>query len=325
VLAEIKLLRQLLLALFVIFALPLGFQPVFGQRNTSEKTVRVEFFVSFESLNDRIPGIYTSRLSLALYNMYNQSFRGELIYQSALNRSLAERVHFDSRPHGILQEWSDDSPGIAFDDQAFPWTLLSRGEFPYDTFTWYMVLGCDYPIDLAKSSLIIQPSEGMLEVSARWQATSPQIVGIEHPIDFLLQNGVDPVDSLEYRPNWYILQVVFSRQNADIQRFTFLYWVPAEGLLLIFLVTGLLSIVTRRGHHVFQVSPTIALTLYLGSAFFAFPFILTINQYAPPFELTLVERLFYLDVVLAFAGTTLALILPSLRGVRRKSGESHHS
>jgi hypothetical protein len=41
----------------------------------------------------------------------------------------------------------------------------------------------------------------------------------------------------------------------------------------------------------------------LGSALFAFSFVLSIDQYAPTGAITQVEYLFYIDMTLAFVGT----------------------
>lgn len=302
----------------VIIALVLGafvkVSPCVAQSVSDKAATEILFYISLEKLDDRIPALYTSALTLTLYNPYNQTFGGILLYQSPAKRSEVEGIVFPSSPSSNpeIQVWSSGSrPPLAFYNQEFTWALSTTGEFPLDSLTWAIVIGLSSPLDINQTStrLYLDSTEGLAEISSKWIVGPPEISSLADPTGFFRQRGVtQKINELNYFMDWYVLEITFTRQGADIERFTFLYWLPALGLLSLFVTTWIATIVSRRRNNRSPISFGNALTLFLGSAFFAFPFVLTIGQYAPPHQVTLVEYLFYLDLALAFVGAGLAVV-----------------
>jgi hypothetical protein len=292
-------------------------------QGVSNATTEIEFYISLEKLNDRIPALYTSSLTLTLYNPYNESFTGALLYQSPAKRSQVEGTGIQSSPNPEIPVWSSGSkPPLAFYNHEFTWALSTEGEFPNDSLTWAIVIGLSSPLDISQNTrLNLEPTDGLAEISSKWIVGPPEISALVDPAKFWRQQGVSEKIGDSYA-NWYVLEVTFTRQGADITRFTLLYWLPALGLFLVFVTTGIATIVARRRTNRSPISLGNALTLFLGSAFFAFPFVLTIGQYAPPRQVTLVEYLFYLDLGLAFAGTVVGVVAHSVL-INKGSGRRH--
>ena len=291
-------------------------------QNVNDKAaISIQFYISLEKLDDRIPALYTSALTLTLYNPYNRSFTGTLLYQSPAKRNEVEGIIFPSAPNPEIQVWSSGSrPPTAFYNQEFTWALSSEGEFPFDRLTWAIVIGLSSPLDINQTTtpLILEPTNGLAEISSKWNVGPPQISPLADPAQFLRQKGIfiQNIGKLSSDANWYALEVTFTRQGADMERFTFLYWLPAVGLFSVFVAAGIATLVSRRRNNRSPISFGNALALFLGSAFFAFPFVLTIGQYAPPHQVTLVEWLFYVDLTMAFTGTVLAVAIRSVHTFR---------
>jgi hypothetical protein len=280
--------------------------------SADEAPVQVWFGCKLERLDDRIPGLYTTSLVLSLFSPTNQSFWGTLLFNSPANRSQTADLQIVSSFNGQIKVWNTQAP-LAFYNQEFFWNLFHEGVFPGDSFAWYMVVGLNASMGGFEVSFGPEPPP---EFSSRWIVTGPTMSDLNDPSDAALVGmGIVPKIYQMYvrqgLTHWYVIQMSFSRQQPDIIRFSGLFWVPAIGLFVIFLVAMILSGLLWRRHR--RLSLSNSLTLFLGSALFAFPFILSINQYAPPGEITPVEFLFYADVILAFIGTGLALVAEYLR------------
>jgi hypothetical protein len=280
--------------------------------SAEEAPVQVWFGCKLEKLDDRIPGLYTTSLVLSLFSPTNQGFWGTLLFNSPTNRSQTLDLQIISALNGQIQEWSTKAP-LAFYNQEFFWNLFHKGVFPYDSFAWYMVVGLNASMGGFEVTFGPNPPP---DFSSKWVLTGPTMSDLNNPSDAdLVGMGIVPrIYQTYFRQgltHWYVIQMSFSRQQPDIIRFSGLFWVPAIGLFVIFLIAMILSGLLWRQQR--RLSLSNSLTLFLGSALFAFPFILSINQYAPPGEITLVEYLFYVDVILAFAGTGLALVAEYLR------------
>jgi hypothetical protein len=277
-----------------------------------EAPVQVWFGCKLEKLDDRIPGLYTTSLVLSLFSPTNQSFWGTLLFNSPTNRSQTVDLQIVSSFNGQIKVWNTQAP-LAFNNQEFYWNLFHEGEFPWDSFVWYVVVGLNETAGGFRMAFGPEPPP---EISSKWIVTGPSMTDLGTPTDAkLLGMGIVPrvyqTHVQQGLTHWYVIQMAFSRQQSDIIRFSGLFWVPAIGLFVVFMVamvlSGLLWMRQRR------LSLSNSLTLFLGSALFAFPFILSINQYAPPGEITPVEFLFYADVILAFVGTGWALVAEYLR------------
>jgi hypothetical protein len=280
--------------------------------SADEASVQVWLGCKLEKLDDRIPGLYTTSLVLSLFSPTNQSFWGTLLFNSPTNRSETVDLQIVSSFNGQIKVWNTQAP-LAFNNQEFFWNLFHQGVFPGDSFAWYMVVGLNTSMGGFRTTFGPEPPP---ELSSKWVVTGPNMAESNNPSDASLA-GMGIVSRVYQSyvqrglTHWYVIQMSFSRQQSDIIRFSGLFWVPAIGLFVIFMVaivsSGLLWKKQRR------LSLSNSLTLFLGSALFAFPFILSINQYAPPGEITPVEYLFYADVILAFIGTGWALVAEYLR------------
>lgn len=280
--------------------------------SADEAPVQVLFGSKLERLDDRIPGLYTTSLTLALFSPTNQSFWGTLLFNSPTNRSQTAGLQIVSAFNGQIKVWNTQAP-LAFYNQEFFWNLFHKGEFPWDSFVWYMVVGLNQTAGGFRMTFGPEPPP---EFSSKWVVTGPTMTDLTNATGAsLLGMGIVPRDYQTYvqqgLTHWYVIQMAFSRQQADITRFTELFWLPAGGLLSVFVIALAVSVLLWRRNR--RIGLSSALTLFLGSALFAFPFVLSINQYAPPGEITHVELLFYVDVLLAFIGTGWALVAEYLR------------
>lgn len=280
--------------------------------SADEAPVQVWFGCKLEKLDDRIPGLYTTSLVLSLFSPTNQSFWGTLLFNSPTNRSQTADLQIVSSFNGQIKVWNTQAP-FAFYNQEFFWNLFHEDVFPGDSFAWYMVVGLNASMGGFRMSFGPEPPP---EFSSKWVLTGPTMTELDNPSDAnLVGMGIVPRVYQTYvqqgLAHWYVIQMSFSRQQSDIIRFSGLFWVPAIGLFVIFLVAMILSGLLWKRHR--QLSLSNSLTLFLGSALFAFPFVLSINQYAPPGEITHVELLFYVDVLLAFIATGWALVAEYLR------------
>jgi hypothetical protein len=86
-----------------------------------------------------------------------------------------------------------------------------------------------------------------------------------------------------------------------------LFWIPSGGLFVTLAGSTVLEEHSRRRKGHFRLSLSQSLTLYLTTALFAFPFMLSVIQYAPTYAVTEPEYLFYADALLAFFLTLRAL------------------
>jgi len=275
--------------------------------SADETPVQVWFGCKLEKLDDRIPGLYTTSLILSLFSPTNQSFWGTLLFNSPTNRSQTTDLQIVSSFNGQIKVWNTQAP-LAFYNHEFFWNLFHEGEFPWDSFVWYVVVGLNETAGGFRMTFGPEPPP---EFSSKWIVTGPTMTDLTNPTDAsLLGMGIVPRVYQTYvrqgLTHWYVVQMAFSRQQADITRFTELFWLPAGGLLSVFVIAAVVSVLLWRRNR--RIGLSSALTLFLGSALFAFPFVLSINQYAPPGEITHVELLFYADVLLAFIGTGWALV-----------------
>jgi hypothetical protein len=280
--------------------------------SADEAPVEVWFGCKLEKLDDRIPGLYTTSLGLSLFSPTNQSFWGTLLFNSPTNRSQTADLQIVSSFNGQIKVWNTQAP-LAFYNQEFFWNLFHEGEFPWDSFVWYMVVGLNQTAGGFRMTFGPEPPP---QFSSKWVVTGATMTDLGIPTDTrLLGMGIIPKVYQTYvqqgLTHWYVIQMAFSRQQADITRFTELFWLPAGGLLSVFIIAAVVSVLLWRRNRRIGLSST--LTLFLGSALFAFPFVLSINQYAPPGEITHVELLFYVDVLLAFIATGCALVANYLR------------
>lgn len=277
-----------------------------------EAPIQVWFGCKLEKLDDRIPGLYTTSLVLSLFSPTNQSFWGTLLFSSPTNRSQTVDLQIVSSYNGQIKVWNTQAP-LAFYNHEFFWNLFHQGVFPDDSFAWYMVVGLNTSMGGFRTTFGPEPPP---DFSSKWAVTGPTMSDLNNPSDTsLVGMGILPKVYQTYvqqgLTHWYIIQMNFSRQQSDIIRFSGLFWVPAIGLFTLFMIAMVLSGLLWRRQR--RLSLSNSLTLFLGSALFAFPFILSINQYAPPGEVTPVEYLFYADVILAFIGTGWALVAEYLR------------
>lgn len=280
--------------------------------SADEAPVQVWLGCKLEKLDDRIPGLYTTSLVLSLFSPTNQSFWGTLLFNSPTNRSQTVGLQIVSSFNGQIKVWNTQAP-LAFNNQEFFWNLFHEGVFPGDSFAWYMVVGLNASMGNFRMSSGPEPPP---ELSSKWVVTGPTMAELNNPSDASLA-GMGIVSKVYQSyvqrglTHWYVIQMSFSRQQSDIIRFSGLFWVPAICLFLIFILALILSGLLGKRHR--RLSLSNSLTLFLGSALFAFPFVLSINQYAPPGEITHVELLFYVDVLLAFIATGWALVAEYLR------------
>jgi hypothetical protein len=270
---------------------------------SAEASVVLLFGYNLESLDDRIPGLYTTSIFLELYNPTNLNFWGVLLYPDPLypNLTFNDPIFSNSQ----TKSWIHPQSGIS--NQRSFWPLQSNGDFPNDRFDWNLVIALNVTIgDLRLPVSYVPP-----DVDAKWVIIGPEITKISEraladPHVATIVNRLYDSMLKQGLTDWYVLHVAFSRHPADIERFSYLFLLPAYGLLVLFVTATVVSILLwRKGS---PLSLGIALSLFLGSALFSFPFVLSINQYAPPSQPTWVEKIFYFDILLALAGTGVTLV-----------------
>ncbi len=280
--------------------------------SSSQSNAQLYFYARLSGFDERIPALYTSTFvfNLRTTEPANESLRIVLLFASPTNTSETLPLEYVS-----FRE-TDGTQFLVTNDTAFyngewKWHLFRcGGPFPWDSLCWYVLLGSTSPVTTA-----YQPQVYNTElVPTKWTISLPTLVHLEKPDNAsLLEKGIQPKVFLDYlRPyrgytNWYLAQMSFDRQDADKLRLGLLFWIPSGGLFGTLASASLIQYHARRRRIRFRLSLSQSLTLYLSSALFAFPFIISITQYAPPYAISEPEYLFYADAMLAFYLTIKAI------------------
>ena len=227
--------------------------------------------------------------------------------------------------HNGSYYWNDS--GNSFYGGPFLWHLFYTGIFPNDQYHWPIVVGTDIPLTAANP---LQPLENFpYNFTSKWEIDVPRLVPLNGVPSNNTLGGLWP--GFYYRPycditilnamrghaNWYYFDTVFRRPPTDITRLGVLFWIPSGGLFATLLGSWLVYLWARVRKRKFRIRLAEGLTLYLTSALFAFPFILSITQYGPG-QITWAEELFYVDASLAFFSAIMSLVLE----YRAQAGEN---
>ena len=162
------------------------------QGNISEPRAPVEayMFAKLEKLDDKIPALYTARFILNLESYTNRTFRGVVLFAHPLNRSetLDLPIFSTYDPAARAQYWSNN--GTAFFKDSWFWYLFSEGVFPWDSYNWPILLGCNESIALMQG----QFESTTPEVTSQWNVTPPRFSSFStNPSDEELHRiGVQP-------------------------------------------------------------------------------------------------------------------------------------
>jgi hypothetical protein len=196
--------------------------------------------------------------------------------------------------------------------QSLRWQL-----FRVDDYTYSFGIIVAFPINVTFPMVFVSTTIVTRELEDQWthreaceRLTSPpsndtlRQWGL-NPNSFWRSNGPRTNEGGEYK-TYYLYEVSLSKPSSFQERVGLTYTVPAILLLAVIVVSiGLLI----RG----RLRPQDSLTLYLGTAFFCLPFLVSYAQFGLG-PVTTTELLFYVDIYLS-AGLTLASLL--VLGVRK--------
>ncbi|MGA8856167.1 MAG: hypothetical protein WB643_03265 [Candidatus Bathyarchaeia archaeon] len=122
--------------------------------------------------------------------------------------------------------------------------------------------------------------------------------------DTLSYWGLRPADLVRYQrtyKTYYLYEFTFSKNSFFVQQLSLTYRWPAIGLLIVLIVSSVLQVIRKM-------SLGEALTLYLGTAFFTIPFLLSYSQLGLGGPISDTQKLLYADVYVAIFLALVAML-----------------
>ena len=281
------------------------------------------FYADIGQIDDRVPSMTTNQFIIYMLSNSKEHFRVGLLLPNGENKSETDYwydwSHNENSSGLVSQQWNDST--FSWWNEKTVWNLYSYGVFPNDTFVWPMLIGSNRNLT-AWSEPVQLTGNFPTNITTKWVMGYPYLIPFSNLDNATLSKLWPTFDWKQYLMAvnggikiWDFIAIRFSREPADIIRFTALFWVPSAGLLGVYFTTWVLCpLISRPKRTKFRVNRSDGLLIYLSSALFAIPFIATINQYAPPFQISLVEILLYVDAGLGFLSAIALLLRDALLG-----------
>jgi hypothetical protein len=161
---------------------------------------------------------------------------------------------------------------------------------PFDRYELVILLAVRRSVDLAlNDTLFVMPAS--MRGDWEWKENSERLTGIPSN-ETLQQHGINPEDFAKYKGeemiDFFLYTVTLVSPSIYSWRISIAYLIPSLGILVVLILSSFRFNKMRRSDF---------LTLYLGTAFFILPFLVSFYQYAPPKVFTIQEVFFYFDFV----------------------------
>jgi len=190
---------------------------IFQASNAADNlSVSVNLATVVTKIDDRLLLLTTSSFLLWAADYQNKSFTGAFLYPHLLNKSETAVLSTGSwYQHETGQIWRWDK--AVWWTSNYQWHLFKDGDFPYDRYSWYAIIGFTEPIGQRSIH-----SEFATEIMSLWNVTPLTLSNITASReDQLTKVGFDlkPYRGLRNERRidyWYLLQMVFSRTNEQI-------------------------------------------------------------------------------------------------------------
>lgn len=283
-------------------------------QNDGSVTLSLSFMPS--AIDEKNSYLLTNFVQVTVFNSNvesNQSFAGQFCYPYWRDLSQLGCFPIWNRDRVSGHYRWNDSESIFYNQQA-PWALYRTGEFPFDTFSWPILIGCnltvqpyttpleskvDYPENLTSNWIISEPELIQWNGIPSNSTLSSMWPGLEIP------KGTYPLTKYTH---WYYIQITLTRNENYSQLLALFFWTPAIGVIVGVIVWTVPECIRRIPRE----SNTDVLAVVAG-AFGLLGYTLEISSRYPQNGITLVQWILFTDFVFMIIAPSIVALTRHLR------------
>jgi hypothetical protein len=201
---------------------------------TGETSLFLSFNAALGEIDERDLALYTNGVLLTVFNVNSkESFIGQFCFPYPKDRSQLDCHEIWNRDLVDGHYRWNDSEYSFYRQQHVYWSLFRTGDFPYDTFSWPILIGCNSSIQ-AFSKPLESLGNFPENITSKWTVGAPELLQWNGtPTNETLSSmwpglhipkGTVPLTNFVH---WYFLQIIFTRNDSYRSWLSLIFWGPA--------------------------------------------------------------------------------------------------